>query len=147
MNTPAPLTDKQKKCITDLNFLSDANQEPLDQFNKFVDEVCLDLDLRVPNGVKVASCFHTGYFLLRTLRPMAVQIEAGDSDAKDDFETYAENFCRSYTEVMPKRTTFVQEVSGIQDSTEFTEACFKHLESTPTLNTWFDPIDAIASIT
>jgi hypothetical protein len=139
----ATVAAKKEKCIADLQFLGKAEIDPLDQFNTFVEDVCLGLDLRVPNGVRVASCFHTGFFLLRTLRPMA---EGGD-EAKEDFDTYLENFCTSYGEVLPKRTAFIQEVSGIEDSTEFTEACFNHLEKTPTLNTWFDPIDAIASIT
>jgi len=62
-----------------------------------VGEVCLGLDLRVPNGVKVASCFHTGYFLLRTLRPMVNQIASGDDDAQKDFDTYVSNFCETHT--------------------------------------------------
>jgi len=65
----------------------------------------------------------------------------------DDFNIYVYNFCDSYVEVLPKRTEFVKELSPIQDAEEFTTACFAKLESTPTLNTWFDPIDAIASIT
>ena len=84
---------------------------------------------------------------MRTLRPMTVQIADGDDDAKNDFITYTENFCKSYAEVLPKRTAFISEISSITESDEFTDACFKTLEETPTLNTWFDPIDAISSIT
>ena len=45
------------------------------------------------------------------------------------------------------RTSFVQEISTIQDAAEFNEECFKQLEENKTLNAWFDPIDAIASVT
>ena len=78
---------------------------------------------------------------------MANQIASGDEQAQSDFTTYLENFCTSYGEILPKRTAFIQAISDIGDAADFTEACFTHLEQTPTLNTWFDPIDAIASIT
>jgi len=52
-------------------FLGESIPDPLDQFNTFVDDVCIYLDLAVPNGVKVSTCFHTGYFILKTLEPMA----------------------------------------------------------------------------
>ena len=99
------------------------------------------------DGVKVASCFHTGYFLLRTLRPKAIEIVADDASSREDFDMYVNNFCSNYTLVLPKRTEFIKEVSSIEDPEEFTKACFDHLDNTPTLNTWFDPIDAIASVT
>lgn len=85
--------------------------EPLDQFDKFVADVCLKLDLRMPNGVKVASCFHTGFFLMRTLRPMANSIAKGEESAKNDLKIYIENFCDSYGEVLPMRTSFIQQIS------------------------------------
>jgi hypothetical protein len=143
----SPSTAKINKCVQDLQFLAQTDMEPLEQFNKFVDEVCLGLDLRVPNGVKVASCFHTGYFLLRTLRPKANEINADDPSTKEDFDMYVSNFCENHALVLPKRTEFIKEVSHIEDAEEFTTACFNHLDDTPTLNTWFDPIDAIASVT
>jgi len=78
---------------------------------------------------------------------MANTIATGDESAEADFNTYLENFCESYPEILPKRTAFIQTISPVDDPNEFTTACFEHLEATPTLNTWFDPIDAIASIT
>lgn len=79
---------------------------------------------------------------------MANEIAAGaGQDTQDTFDTYVDNFCSNYGEVLPKRTEFIRAISGIEDSDEFTTACFEHLESTPTLNVWFDPIDAIASVT
>ena len=42
-------TAKINKCVQDLQFLASTDMEPLEQFNKFVDEVCLGLDLRVPS--------------------------------------------------------------------------------------------------
>ena len=45
----SPSTAKINKCVQDLQFLAQTDMEPLEQFNKFVDEVCLGLDLRVPS--------------------------------------------------------------------------------------------------
>ena len=59
------------------------------------------------DGVKIASCFHTGYFLMRTLRPLAVQIGKKTEGAKDKFDIYIDDFCEKYEEVMPLRTEFV----------------------------------------
>lgn len=56
-----------------------APASPISQFQKFVQETCPSLKLQVPNGVVVTSCFHTGYFLLRTLRPLADAIPQAKS--------------------------------------------------------------------
>ena len=96
----------------------------------------------------VASCFHTGYFLLRTLRPLADAALKGESDsAVDDFDKYIDDFCVNYAEVLPQRTQLVKEINGVEDPAEFQDACFKQLAEQPTLNTWFDPIDPLSSIT
>jgi hypothetical protein len=81
--------------------------EPFDQFEKFIEDVCLNLELRVPNGVKIASCFHTGYFLMRTLRPIASQIAKNDTDAKEKFDIYIDDFCNKYVDVLPLRTDLI----------------------------------------
>jgi len=78
---------------------------------------------------------------------MVNNIANGDEDAKNDFDTYVANFCETHTQILPKRTEFIKEVSAIEDAEDFTDACFEHLDNTPTLNVWFDPIDAIASVT
>lgn len=97
---------------------------PLDQFNNFVNVICPSLDISIPNGVIVASCFHTGYFLLRTLRPLAdaaLNVSAGDENNSmaDDFDKYIDDFCNIYDETLPTRTTFVKEINGIEDPADF----------------------------
>lgn len=85
--------------------------------------------------------------MMRTLRPMANEIKEKKEGVQENFDTYINSFCEKSGEVLPKRTEFVKAISSIEDSTEFTAACFKLLEETPTLNVWFDPIDPIASVT
>lgn len=84
---------------------------------------------------------------MRTLRPMTNSLAKEEEKAREDLDLYIENFCDSYGEVLPMRTSFIQQISTIQDPDEFTKACFEQLEKTPTLNSWFDPIDAISSVT
>ena len=84
---------------------------------------------------------------MRTLRPMTNSLAKEEENSRADLDLYIENFCDSYGEVLPMRTSFIQQISTIQDPDEFTKACFEQLEKTPTLNSWFDPIDAISSVT
>ena len=84
---------------------------------------------------------------MRTLRPMTNALANQEEGAKEELDLYIDNFCDSYGEVLPMRTGFIQQISSIQDPEEFTTACFEQLEKTPTLNSWFDPIDAISSVT
>lgn len=58
-----------------------------------------------------------------------------------------QDFCDSYQSVLPLRTDFVKSIYQIEDSTEFDDMCFALLSDTETLNTWFDPIDPLSSIT
>ena len=95
----------------------------------------------------MASCFHTGYFLLRTLRPIAEAALDGEEDAADDFDKYVDDFCVNYADVLPQRTTFVKAIADVDEPEAFEEACFAQLALQPTLNTWFDPIDPLSSIT
>ena len=98
----------------------------------------------------MASCFHTGYFLLRTLRPLADEAwkgADGDSSLLDDFDKYILDYCDNYETVTPGRTQFVKEINGVEDPAAFQEACFKQLAEHEKLNTWFDPIDPLSSIT
>ena len=99
-------------------------------------------------GVVVSQCFHTGYFLLRELRPLADNSKGANGSAfKSDYNSYIENFCDTFGDVMPRRTKFVSAINGIEDETEFQDACFNQLGQDPKLNTWFDPIDPLSSIT
>lgn len=99
-------------------------------------------------GVVVSQCFHAGYFMLRELRPLSDNAKGPNGiQFKTDFSNYVEDFCETYPDVLPKRTGFVRAINGIEDPEEFTEACFKQLAETPALNTWFDPIDPLSSIT
>lgn len=99
-------------------------------------------------GVVVSQCFHTGYFLLRTLRPIAESTKGEKgSQFVQDFQNYVDDFCDAYLTVLPKRTEFVRAINGVEDPKEFEDACFAQLASTPQLNTWFDPIDPLSSIT
>ena len=45
----AAISAKKDKCVKDLEFLMDANMDPLDQFDKFMEDVCPTLDLRMPS--------------------------------------------------------------------------------------------------
>ena len=67
------------------------------------------------DGVKVASCFHTGFFLMRTLRPKANALANNEENARTELDLYIDNFCDSYGEVLPMRTGFIQQISSIQD--------------------------------
>ena len=82
----------------------------------------------------MASCFHTGYFLLRTLRPLNEAALAGNEDAADDFDKYVDDFCDNYADVLPQRTAFVKAIADVDDSAAFEEACFAQLALQPTLN-------------
>ena len=84
---------------------------------------------------------------MKTLRPIASMIVSGDTSAKDILDIYIGDFCEKYTDILPLRTDFISAVAPITDANDFTKACFDHLENNPELNSWFDPIDAISSIT
>jgi hypothetical protein len=60
---------------------------------------------------------------------------------------YVDDFCASYGAVLPMRTEMVKAIYQIDDLSTFTDSCFDFLQNTPTLNTWFDPIDPLSSIT
>jgi hypothetical protein len=99
-------------------------------------------------GVVVSQCFHTGYFLLRELRPLADNAKGPNGvQFKTDFSNYVDDFCENYGDVLPRRTGFVRQINGIEDAAEFQDACFAQLAENPKLNTWFDPIDPLSSIT
>ena len=165
------------------NFINAEKVAALDQFNVFVNDICPSFDLRVPRkyrkniddyykqrlpghiltidiyvlleGVIVASCFHTGYFLLRTLRPLhEAALESGataedKTAATDAFDAYVDDFCDQYDDVLPRRTAFVKSLNGIDDADAFSTQCAAYLqdEKNVLLNSWFDPIDPLSSIT
>lgn len=67
---------------------------------------CLD-------GVKVSSCFHSGFFLVKNLRPLSDKVltaTANAADAQIEYDTYIEDFCTSYGEVLPLRTDFIKAI-------------------------------------
>ena len=68
-----------------------------------------------------SSCFHAGFFLLRTLRPIAEAVYHGQEteELEDSFGGYVDDFCIQYMEVIPRRTQFVRAVNGIEDATDF----------------------------
>ena len=82
----------------------------------------------------MASCFHSGFFLLRTLRPLAEAALGGDEGAADDFDNYVDDFCNNYADVLPQRTTFVKAIADVAEPAAFEEACFAQLALQPTLN-------------
>ena len=49
--------------------------------------------------------------------------------------------------MVPERTLFVKAVRDITTPNEFNVACTTHLAGHSKLNTWFDPIDPLSSIT
>ena len=67
----------------------------------------------------MTACFHTGYFLLRTLRPLADAIIKSEStqagELTNQFEKYVDHFCSDFDEVLPLRTEFVKAINGIED--------------------------------
>lgn len=98
----------------------------------------------------MSSCFHTGYFLLRFLRPIAeAAVKDGENNAAyiADFDKSVDSFCSDFSTMMPQRTTFVRALYQIKDPEQFQEACFSQLVEQETLNIWFDPIDPLSSIT
>lgn len=101
------------------------------------------------DGAIVSTCFHTGYFLLRTLRPLSEQAHKDPNNGQyiKDFDTYVDNFCDKHEEVLPLRTHFVKNINGIEDAKDFQDACFAQLAENGSLNSWFDPIDPLSSIT
>lgn len=90
---------KKKWCVDNVagTFMNadGAPRTPLEQFTTFVNDICPKLEAEVPSkytalfcfiwdnyllrvyfcwklvGVIVSQCFHTGYFMLRELRPLA----------------------------------------------------------------------------
>lgn len=66
---------KKKWCVDNVagTFMNadGAPRTPLEQFTTFVNDICPKLEAEVPMGVIVSQCFHTGYFMLRELRPLA----------------------------------------------------------------------------
>jgi len=152
---PASASDKVKlqtckdKISSTFN-VGATSEQSTNQFKKFVDDVCPSLDLKMPNGVMVSSCFHTGFFLVRNLRPLQDKVLTAKDDVKqaqEDMDTYVEDFCTNYSPVLPMRTDFVKTIYNVEDKDAFTKACIDKLSATPTLNTWFDPIDPLSSIT
>ena len=77
-------------------------------------------------------------------------MKEGGSNAdelEDSYGGYIDDFCADYMDTIPKRTQFVQGINGFEDPNEFQDACFAALKDQPKLNTWFDPIDPLSSIT
>ena len=115
----------------------------------------LTLNYLLIDGVITASCFHSGYFLLKTLRPLAeASIVAGGEVSGENFNTYIDDFCDGYIDTMPERTAFVKAtmalvnaINGIEDQEAFSAACTEHLTAHENINTWYDPIDPLSSIT
>ena len=58
------------------------------------------------DGVVPSSCFHTGFFLLRTLRPISEAMKVGSNaeELEDSYGGYIDDFCVDYMDTIPKRT-------------------------------------------
>ena len=67
--------------------------------------------------------------------------------SKTAFVGYVADFCDTYETILPKRTNFVKKIKDIEDPAEFQTACLSSLAENPELNSWFDPIDPLSSIT
>ena len=104
----------------------------------------------VIDGVKVSSCYHSGFFLVKNLRPVADKLITTDGDeltaAQEQYDTFVNDFCATYIDVLPKRTEFVEAIYEITDKATFTSECMLKLTTEKTLNTWYDPIDPMSSI-
>ena len=97
-----------------------------------------------------STCYHTGYHLLRYLRPLAEEsVRSPDQSATilAQFDSFVGNFCDKYDQVLPQRTAFVRSLKDVQTEDAFQEACYDQLGSMRDINDWFDPIDPISSIT
>ena len=78
------------------------------------------------DGAVISSCFHTGFFLVKNLRPLADKLLTSTDTvaaAQSDYDTYVEDFCNTYTEVLPMRTEFVKAIYEIEDKESFGTTC------------------------
>ena len=86
--------------------------------------------------------------MLKSLRPHAdAALKDGGDAAASAFTAYVDDFCNNYIDVIPERTAFVKVVRDIENAEAFATACTDHLNAHSNLNTWFDPIDPLSSIT
>ena len=86
--------------------------------------------------------------MLKALRPHADAALKSNSDADANaFTAYVDDFCENYIDVIPERTAFVKVIRDIEGTEAFATACTDHLNAHTKLNTWFDPIDPLSSIT
>ena len=86
--------------------------------------------------------------MLKALRPHADAALTTNNDADASaFTAYVDDFCETYIDVIPERTAFVKVIRDIEDTEAFATACTDHLNAHTKLNTWFDPIDPLSSIT
>ena len=86
--------------------------------------------------------------MLKYLRPNAdAALKDGGDAAANAFTAYVDDFCETYIDIIPERTAFVKAVRDITETEAFATACTDHLTAHTKLNTWFDPIDPLSSIT
>lgn len=118
---------KKKWCVENVSAtFTAADATPLQKFTTFVNDICPQLEAEVPMGVVVSQCFHTGYFMLRELSPLADAMKGPNGvEYKTNLVNYVEDFCDTYDKVLPKRTGFVRAINGIEDPIEFQDECFK----------------------
>jgi hypothetical protein len=95
------------------------------------------LILSLIDAAKPATCFYSGFFLLRYLVPYA--------DDEDTLDTYIESYCENYLDDLPSRTEFVEALKDV-DEDDFYNTCEEYLSSSESINIWFDPIDPLTSI-
>lgn len=73
---------------------------------------------------------------------------APKKDKSSSLENLKADYCDKYLDTLPKRTDFVTTIRAkLQESpNEYDASCTTFLRSTSGLNTWFDPIDPMVSI-
>ena len=77
-------------------------------------------------------------------------LDAQDEELKTTqglYNTFVEDFCKTYADVLPLRTEFVSEIYQIDDKQAFDKACLNSISTKTFLNTWYTPIDPQSSIT
>jgi hypothetical protein len=60
---------------------------------KYTEEYCPKLDINVPNGALPAVCFHSGYYLLQNLYPLALSTL---TLPQENYTVFVHDFCTQY---------------------------------------------------
>ncbi|CDW72095.1 UNKNOWN [Stylonychia lemnae] len=117
----------KQQCLDNLSkvFNDDTLVDPPKAFHAYINDFCLNQLLEIPS-----KYFIINFHLKMLSKPLPVTTQ--------DF---------SQQDNLPKRTQFVTELKhSIQEQKDFDSTCSNLLQNTQGLNSWFDPIDPMVSI-